>query len=83
MSRTYIPGQPIVEDADLYAGEEDFLRPAGNGQPFHIGQSYEDAPAVQQECCRCGGTEFHLGRGSYYTAIRCVTCLWEFNVHEG
>lgn len=50
---------------------------------FHIGQSYENKVAETYRCKRCGGTEFNVGKGSYFTAIKCVKCLWESCVHEG
>ncbi len=51
--------------------------------PFHIGQVYEDTPAVQQACAHCGSIVFHLGEGSYFTALRCANCGREWCQHEG
>ena len=50
---------------------------------FHIGQSYEEVPASKTVCTDCGGSEFYVGQGSYFTAIKCTTCEWEICVHQG
>jgi DNA-directed RNA polymerase subunit RPC12/RpoP len=51
---------------------------------FKIGQKPEDGQkALEVECRYCGGREFNVGRGKYYTAIRCVECGYEICVHEG
>jgi hypothetical protein len=50
---------------------------------FSIGQSYEDEPAKDMYCDLCKGTEFNVGQGSYFTALRCVTCKWEVCIHNG
>ncbi len=50
---------------------------------FEIGQCYEDIPAHKLRCKKCGGDKFIVGQGSYYTAIKCPTCLWEKSIHEG
>jgi len=50
---------------------------------FHIGQRYEDEPAKKITCIQCGGEQFNVGQGDYFTAIRCVKCEWETGIHEG
>lgn len=50
---------------------------------FHIGQAYETEAAKTLECTKCGGREFNVGRGEYFTAIRCPRCGWEYCEHEG
>lgn len=50
---------------------------------FHIGQSYEKEPAARIECKVCGSKQFIVGTASYYTALKCPTCLWEICIHEG
>jgi hypothetical protein len=54
-----------------------------DNDPFHIGQGYDKKPAQQLQCSECGGREFHVAQGSYYTAIRCVKCRWEYCIHNG
>lgn len=49
---------------------------------FHI-RDYKDKIAKTYVCAKCGGNVFQVGTGSYFTAIRCVTCGWELCVHEG
>lgn len=51
--------------------------------PFHIGQSYEDHPARPVSCARCGGAQFHVAQGNFFTAIRCPVCGWELCIHDG
>jgi len=50
---------------------------------FHIGQCYEEEPASRLECKVCGSKQFIVGQGSYYTALKCPTCLWEICIHDG
>ena len=50
---------------------------------FHIGQMYEKKEAALIECRDCGGRSWEVGRGSYFTAIRCVNCRWEYCIHDG
>lgn len=37
----------------------------------------------QLSCVTCGGTQFLVAKGSYYTAIKCPKCGWEACAHEG
>lgn len=50
---------------------------------FHIGQCYGEKVAATVVCKRCGSANFFVGRGDYYTAIKCPTCAWEICIHEG
>lgn len=50
---------------------------------FEIGQVYEDTPAKRLKCRKCGSTEFIVGVGKYYTAIKCPKCKWEMCIHDG
>lgn len=34
-------------------------------------------------CLKCGADRFIVGRESYHTAIKCVTCGWERCIHDG
>lgn len=34
-------------------------------------------------CKICGGKEFYVGQGSYFTALKCKKCNWEACVHDG
>lgn len=64
--------------------DDDYVEPLPSiEQPFHVGQVYEDTPAAQLKCKHCGGVNFHAAQGSYFTALRCPTCLWEVCVHDG
>ena len=67
------------------SGEEQkgLLKYAGKEKPFHLGQEWEDEKAKQVACSKCGGDQFHVGQGNFYTAIRCVTCKWEMGIHSG
>ena len=60
-------------DDDLYDRVDD--------DTFHIG--YGGVAASVLVCKVCGGREFNVGKGSWYTAIKCVKCLWELCVHSG
>lgn len=35
------------------------------------------------ECKQCGGREFHVVVGDYYTAIQCPQCEWRECIHDG
>lgn len=71
------PIDPFADD-DAYV-----IFIADNPQPFHIGQSYDPKLAEQIACKQCGGVDFHIAKGEYYTAIRCKACLWEKCIHDG
>ena len=50
---------------------------------FHIGQDYENEVAKTYVCTKCGGKSFNVGKGDYWTGIKCITCGWEVCCHEG
>jgi len=50
---------------------------------FSIGQIYEDEPAKTVYCSHCGKNEFYVGSGSYFTAIKCISCKREVCIHDG
>jgi hypothetical protein len=54
-----------------------------NRNDFHIGQIYEKKPATTLVCKTCGGYNFIVGQGDYYTAIKCPVCGYECMIHEG
>ena len=62
---------------------ESFFVEVDTDETFHIGQSYENTAAKTLECRHCGGREFNVGQGGYFTAIRCVRCEWEECIHDG
>lgn len=49
---------------------------------FHIGESDHDT-VTTLVCKLCGSRNFNVGRGGYFTAIKCVVCKWEACVHSG
>lgn len=50
-------------------------------EPF--GSDGSGDPVKQWMCGGCGGLQFEVGCGSYYTAIRCTNCGIEQCVHDG
>ena len=50
---------------------------------FHIGQSYEKDACKTYTCLKCGSNQFYVGKGDYYTALKCPICKWEICIHEG
>lgn len=76
----WIPGE-IRTAASVSMMQEKLINTRDDGV-FHIGQSYDIQPAQTVVCCLCAGSTFYVGLGSYYTAIKCITCDWELNVHE-
>lgn len=34
-------------------------------------------------CKQCDGDKFEVAQEHYFTAIKCVNCLWEQCIHEG
>lgn len=52
-------------------------------ESFSCGQSYEDTPAKVLKCGVCGGLDFNVATGSYWTGIRCVKCRYELCIHSG
>ncbi len=62
---------------------DEVLEEIPDDNTFVIGQGYEERPAKTIRCKNCKGTDFNVGQGSYYTAIRCTTCEWQVCIHEG
>lgn len=54
-----------------------------NIDEFEIGQSYDDKPAKRLKCRTCGNTQFIVGVGSHFTAIKCPKCKYELCIHSG
>lgn len=77
-SHSYDPKSP---DEDEYGVRDEWLGEVADGG-FHIGQTYDGKPATQMKCS-CGCVAFHIGRGDYYTAVRCMDCRKELCIHEG
>ena len=69
LSESCYPNESLVENIE-------------NGD-FRIGQCYDDSPAKTYKCKLCGSTEFIVGRGDYFTGIKCGTCKYEICIHEG
>lgn len=72
---SHIRESGLIRESDLVTSEVDTR--------FHIGQSYDDEVARTFSCRLCGGAEFFVGRGSYFTAIKCCQCQWEWAIHTG
>jgi len=61
---------------------DDVIEKVTDDETFVIGQVYEDRAATTIACKICGNKQFNVGLGSYYTAIRCPTCGWQFSIHQ-
>lgn len=53
-----------------------------DADPFLL-KDYGEQGVVRQQCTRCGGLEFHVAEGYYWTGIRCVKCRLESVAHAG
>jgi len=62
--------------------EEELVSEADKPE-FHIGQGYEGKPAKALQCRLCGGSQFYVGEGEYFTGIKCIVCEWEMCIHDG
>lgn len=71
-------GTPWPVDID----EDDLLVFDKEQKPFHLPND-EDEKALPLKCNKCGGKEFNVAQGYYYTAIRCIRCKWECGIHSG
>lgn len=49
---------------------------------FRVKRPYQ-SEFPQTIICPCGCDQFIVGKGSYFTAIRCKECGFEYVVHEG
>lgn len=82
MLKRYDINKLVSGDDNSYAQREDFVDEKNDGI-FHVGQSYQKEVAKTLYCKHCGGNDFKVGVGDYFTAIKCVKCLWEVCVHDG
>ncbi len=79
MKDRYDPKCIVIGD---YATQEHYLKEKEEIE-FNIGQSYEETPARTLICKYCGGEEFKVGQGDYFTAIKCIKCEYEVCIHDG
>jgi hypothetical protein len=61
----------------------DVIQTLPEDETFIIGQCYESEAATTLSCKKCSNTAFRVGRGDYYTAIKCTACDWQLCIHEG
>jgi len=83
MTRENAGGRAWIDGESLDWIGDDILAKEIDDETFHIGQSYEKKAAKVLECRKCGGREFNVGQGNFFTVIRCVKCEWELCVHDG
>lgn len=50
---------------------------------FHLERWKDEGPLKTFQCRKCQGREFFVGTGIYFTAVKCVKCLYEVGVHDG
>lgn len=76
LSDHWIFAPPGMRRDDLVGARDERL--------FQITQSYEPNKPLKTTYCKlCGGRKFYVGQGSYLTAIKCVKCKWELDIHNG
>jgi ribosomal protein L37E len=56
---------------------------AEEDETFFIGRFYEDCAATTLACKKCGGKSFNVGQSSYITVIKCISCDWQLDIHNG
>lgn len=78
MKDSYDPINPEEE----YLFRQDYLDERNDGI-FTTGPSGDDIPCSTCYCKRCGGNTFYVGKGDWFTSVKCVTCNYEICVHEG
>lgn len=61
---------------------EELIQTVDNDNTFHIGRSYDHRPVALIKCIICGATDFNVGQGSYFTAIKCKNCEYEICIHR-
>ena len=61
---------------------EDVIEKSDDSE-FETGQGYEDTPAKKLICKKCKGDKWIVGKGDYWTGVKCPNCLYELCVHEG
>ena len=75
---------PRLKDKEYQQPEYDeVIEELEGDETFIIGQVYEDVAATTLCCKKCKNTAFRVGRGSYYTAIKCTACDWQLCIHDG
>jgi hypothetical protein len=79
MKQVYDPNQ-LVGKYEQYS--ESYVKPVKDGE-FQVGRCYDDEPAETLYCKHCGGSDFKVAQGSYFTAIKCKKCEYEVGIHEG
>ena len=80
----YRDGEKSCHLFELFDRKSDFsLLKTDETIKFHVGQSYTKETAKTLMCSICDGTEFNVGQGDYFTAIKCVNCQWEMCIHDG
>ena len=62
---------------------DDVIQELPDDETFEIGQNYKKVAATTLSCKRCGNTAFMVGKGSYYTAVKCSACDWQLCIHDG
>lgn len=62
---------------------DDVLEMKPDDETFSIGQCYDKEAATTLCCRKCKSTEFNVGAGSYYTAVKCTSCDWQLCIHDG
>lgn len=89
MSQDFANINPNIwkEDEDGFGLNSDGQPPQSflideNGPPLSL-KDYLGVPAPTLRCKICGSTEFTVGSGSYFTAIKCPKCEWELCIHDG
>jgi hypothetical protein len=68
---------------DKYKYDESYIIDDESADKWHTGQFYEDVPAKQLKCSKCGGNEFNVAQAHCWTGIKCPRCGWESDIHEG
>lgn len=66
--------------------EESCIKEMRLRKDFTIGHSYgkdDERPARTIACKKCGCYKLIVGRGSYFTAVKCPRCNWEVCIHQG
>lgn len=73
---THVPKEIKNELENIFDHKKDGL--------FHNLVSDNEVDKLDTIYCRiCGGKEFYVGSGSYFTALKCIKCKWEACVHDG
>lgn len=58
--------------------QHSYTEDTNSKETFHLSDVHN-----MERCIICGGVEFNVGTGDYFTAIRCVKCQWEQCAHSG